>query len=111
MEKVIKIGDQEITLKANALNLLIYQEEFGEDMFKAKGELLKTFGSDGIRYDEISSVTLLRLIWTMARTYDEKFPPFREWVGSLDEIPVVALYNDNVNLFLTNMLPKSDIKN
>ena len=46
MEKTIKIGDKEILLKATAMNLLIYQEEFGEDMFKAKGELLDAFKGD-----------------------------------------------------------------
>ena len=38
MEKTIKIGDKEILLKATAMNLLIYSEEFGEDLFKAKGD-------------------------------------------------------------------------
>lgn len=111
MEKKITLGGKEILLKATAMNLLIYQAEFGEDMFKAKGELLKAFSSEGIDYSSINSLQLLRMIWTFAKTGDKNFPPFREWMESLDEVPVVDLYNDNIDLFLSNMITKSDIKN
>lgn len=111
MEKTIKLGDKEILLKATAMNLIIYQEAFGEDMFKAKGELLDAMGKDGIQFEKIPSATLLKMLWTMARTGDKNFPPFKEWVESLEELPVVELYNENINLFLANMVQKSDIKN
>lgn len=111
MEKTIKLGDKEILLKATAMNLIIYQEAFGEDMFKAKGELLDAMGKDGIQFEKIPSVTLLKMLWTMARTGDKNFPPFRDWLESLEELPVVDLYNENINLFLANMVQKSDIKN
>ena len=111
MEKTIKLGDKEILLKATAMNLLIYQEEFGEDIFKAKGELLDAMGKDGIEFNKIPSLTLLKMLWTMARTGDKSFPPFNEWVDSLEELPMVELYTENINLFLANMVTKSDIKN
>lgn len=111
MEKTIKLGDKEILLKATAMNLLIYQEAFGEDMFRAKGEILKALNGDGIDYSSVNSVLLLRCLWTMARTGDKNFPPFKEWVESLEELPVVELYAENVELFLANMVTKSDIKN
>lgn len=111
MEKTIKIGDKEILLKATAMNLLIYQEEFGEDIFRAKGSLLDAMGKDGIEFDKIPSLTLLKMLWTMARTGDKSFPPFSDWVDSLEELPMVELYTENINLFLANMVTKSDIKN
>lgn len=111
MEKTIKLGDKEILLKATAMNLLIYQEEFGEDMFKAKGELLDAFKGDHIEYGEIPSLTLLKLMWTMAKTGDPKFLPFADWMASLDEVPIIELYNTNIDLFMSNMMTRSDIKN
>lgn len=111
MEKTIKIGDKEILLKATAMNLLIYQEEFGEDLFKAKGELLDAFKGDHIEYGKIPSLTLLKLMWCMARTGDPKFPPFADWMASLDEVPIIELYNTNIDLFMSNMMTRSDIKN
>lgn len=111
MEKTIKLGDKEILLKATAMNLLIYEEQFGEDMFKAKAELLGAVGKEGIMLDRIPSVTILKMIWTMARTGDPEIPSFREWIASLDELPMVELYNDCLSLFLANMTTKSDIKN
>lgn len=111
MEKIVKLGGKEILLKATAMNLLIYQEQFGEDMFHAKGELIDVFGQKEIKYKDIPSVTVMKLFWTMAKTGNPDFPPFREWVESLDEFPVVELYNDNIELFLANMMTRSDIKN
>lgn len=111
MEKTIKLGDKEVLLKATAMNLIIYQETFGEDIFKAKGQLLDAFNGSEMNFGKIPSVLLLKLMWTMARTGDKDFPPFEEWVESLDEIPVVELYQKNIDLFMSNMMTRSDIKN
>lgn len=111
MEKTIDLGGKKTTLRANAMNLIVYQEAFGEDMFEAKDKLLKAFGNGGMVVGAIPSVTVLRMLWTMARCYDKDIPPFNDWIEGLDEIPIVDIYNENLDLFLSNMLSNTDIKN
>ena len=111
MEKIIKIGDNEIKLKATAMNLLIYQEEFGEDMFNAKGLILDAFTNNEITFKDIPSLLMLKILWTMARTADPKFPSFKVWMESLDEVPMIDIYRENIDMFMSNMMTRSDIKN
>ena len=41
MEKVIKIGDKDVRLKANAMQAIIYRREFGRDIMEVQGSIMK----------------------------------------------------------------------
>lgn len=109
MERTVTINGKPVKLKASAMNLLIYQSEFNEDIFKAKAEFLKATDGDRVDLTKVNAVALAKMVWTLAKTADNTLPDFNTWLESLDELPVVELYTTNYELFLTNMFEQSDI--
>jgi hypothetical protein len=83
MMRTIKIGEQEIGLKASPLALIFYKQAFGTDLV---GDLVKMrdIAEDPSNLD---SVFLLQLTWAMAKTHEgvgNKFPDFMTWVADLE---------------------------
>jgi hypothetical protein len=81
--RTIKIGEQEIGLKASPLALLFYKQAFGSDLV---GDLvkMKDIADDPSKID---SVFLLQLTWAMAKANQgvgKKFPDFTNWVAGLE---------------------------
>jgi hypothetical protein len=81
--RTIKIGEQEIGLKATPLALIFYKQAFGTDLV---GDLVKMqdLAKDPSKLD---SVFLLQLTWAMAKAYEgvgKKFPDFMTWVADLE---------------------------
>jgi hypothetical protein len=81
--RTIKIGKQEIGLKATPLALLFYKQQFKSDLVS---DLLKM---EGIEKDpsKLDGVLILQIAWAMAKAYEgvgKKFPDFISWVAELD---------------------------
>jgi hypothetical protein len=81
--RTIKIGEQEIGLKASPLALVYYKQAFGSDLV---GDLVKMqkLEKDPSKLD---SVFLLQLTWAMAKAHEgvgKKFPDFMRWVADLE---------------------------
>lgn len=69
---------KEYSLRFTGLTLLVYKEEFHEDMFTKleKKDLI----------DDVTS--FLQVEWALLKSCDDEFPSYREWMRSmsLDEI-------------------------
>jgi hypothetical protein len=82
--RTIKIGEQEIGLKATPLALLFYQQSFGTDLI---GDLTKMekIQKDPSKFD---TVFILKLAWAMAKANEgvgKKFPDFTNWLAELED--------------------------
>lgn len=84
----IKIGDKTIRVRATALALLFYKQEFKSDLL---GDMMKMVGAmDGngeVSVDNIDILFNLQLVWAMAKadSYGQPFPKFEEWLVTLGE--------------------------
>ena len=109
MEKIIKIGEKEVLLKANAMNALIYRSNFGNDIFTDEAKIVSVAKDEN--YGEIEIVKLMQIVWTMAKAADSKTEPFNEWVSNFEEFPVFDVLTDIIELILMNFSSKTNIKN
>jgi hypothetical protein len=83
MMRTIKIGEQEIGLKATPLALLFYKQEFKTDLL---GDLMKMQELEK-DLSKMDAVMILQLIWAMAKANEglgKKFPDFVTWVAGLE---------------------------
>ena len=75
MEKIIYIGNKEVKLKANAMQALIFRQEFGRDIMDVQGSLMNivnikpkgevVLNIDGLK--GVDSVGIVQMIWTLAK--------------------------------------------
>ncbi|SDC70017.1 hypothetical protein SAMN02799630_01222 [Paenibacillus sp. UNCCL117] len=82
--RILKFGEQEIRVRATPLALLYYKQEFKTDLV-ADFITLEKFRKDMSHFD---SVLMLQLVWAMAKAdaFGKTFPPFIEWLGSLEAV-------------------------
>ncbi|WP_353423980.1 hypothetical protein [Christensenella massiliensis] len=119
MEKVIKIGDKDVRLKANAMQAIIYRREFGRDIMEVQGSIMKmmnfdkagnaTFNLDGI--GNLDSVGIVQVIWTMAKAADASVPPLEQWLEQFDAFPIMDVFAETYELILANFISTTRIKN
>lgn len=109
MQRTIKIADKEVTLKATAYTLVVYQAEFDEDMFIAQDKVLKAINGDEVVISKIDTLYTLKILWALIKTADESLPSFNDWIKDLPEVPMVELYSDYISLLTANMITHSDI--
>ena len=118
MEKIIKIGKQEVKLSNNVAWLMEYKDQFGKDatqeLIPLVATLVETIGSglasykDGaINLESLSesiegrafelmlplyqselSTTLINITWAMAKAADETIDPPKKWVRQFDSFPL-----------------------
>lgn len=78
----IKISDKTVRVRATALALLYYKQEFKTDLI---GDMVKM---QGIENDpsQLDLVACLQLVWAMAKAdaYGKQFPGFESWLASFD---------------------------
>lgn len=84
--RVLKIGDQEVRVRATPVALLYYKQQFKTDLL---GDLtkLEKVANDPSNLDVLS---ILQMVWAMARAdaFGKTFPPFEEWLSSLESIDI-----------------------
>lgn len=80
----VRIGEKTIRVRATALALLYYRQEFKSDFI---GDLTKLqyVENDVSQFD---SMVCLQITWAMAKAdnYGKPFPPFETWLAELDSI-------------------------
>ena len=119
MEKIIKIGEKDVRLKANAMQAIIYRREFGRDIMEVQGSLMSmiSFDSKGKAsvnlacVKEIDGVGIVQIIWTMAKAADDTIPPLEQWLEQIDTFPIMDIFMDSYELILANFISVSRIKN
>ena len=118
MEKVIKIGKQEVKLSNNVAWTMEYRDQFGRDIVPALMPLLASFiegvsavvsetGKNELNFTDIASAlegrsmeillplfqvefvdTIINVTWAMAKAADEDIDPPKRWVRQFDEFPL-----------------------
>ena len=117
MEKVIKIGKQEVKLSNNVAWLMEYKDQFGKDappelipldatVVETLGSGLTAYQNGAIDLEALSeaiegkafemllplyqaelSTTLINITWAMAKASDETIDPPKKWVRQFDSFP------------------------
>lgn len=123
MESIIKIGDEGVRLRANAITAIHYKSQFKSDILKdtlnALGgietvmqlrnlENVNDYQKLQTMLDGIDTVLVYQLVWSFAKTADRKFPPFYQWIDSVDLPPVTELLLEEnfVELLIGNVYRK-----
>ena len=118
MEKVIKIGKQEVKLNNNAAWTMEYRDQFGKDiipaimpvlasMLEGVSSLIVEAGTDEIRIDTLASAlegrsmdillpmfqvefvdTIINVTWAMAKAADEDIDPPKKWIRQFETFPL-----------------------
>lgn len=82
----IKLGEQTVRVRATALALLFYKQEFKTDLI---GDLTKM---QNVTDDpsKLDTVQVLQMIWAMAKadSLGQSFPSFVEWMASIESIDI-----------------------
>lgn len=82
----IYLGSQLVRVKASALALHFYEDEFKKDLF---GDLVKMSRILGANDPEkIEIIPILRLIWAMAKAseYPKAFQSFESWLSTFEDL-------------------------
>lgn len=114
-EKTVVLNGKEYNLIANAVNAIVYETQFGRDLFPDMVDFLDVFddadnGERVFNVKKVKSAIGQRLFWTMARCYDPKFPPFDKWIKELDAFRIMNVLFDLMDLVKFNIKEDSDIK-
>ena len=78
--RIIKIGEQDISVQGGPWALVLYEREFSPEHSDFFEDAKKYCPAD----DLPNPMFLLRIAWAMARNADDSFPPFDRWAKSLD---------------------------
>lgn len=123
MESIIKLGDEEVRLKANAITAHHYKNQFKSDILKdtlnALGgietvmqlgnlERVEDYQKLQTMLDGIDTVLVHQLVWSFAKTADKRFLPFYQWIEIVDLPPVTELLLEEnfVELLIGNVYRK-----
>ena len=118
MEKIIKIGKQDVKLNNNAAWTMEYRDQFGKDiipaimpvlasMLEGVSSLIVEAGTDEIRIDTLASAlegrsmdillpmfqvefvdTIINVTWAMAKAADEDIDPPKKWIRQFETFPL-----------------------
>ena len=118
MEKVIKIGKQEVRLSNNVAWTMEYRDQFGKDIVPAlmpvlasmvegvstiisesdNGELNVSTIAESLQGRALDILlpmfqvefvdTIINVTWSMAKAADEKIAPPKQWVRQFEEFPL-----------------------
>lgn len=123
MESIIKLGEEEVRLKANAITAMHYKTQFKSDILK---DTLSAIGGieavmqlkeleEATDYQKlqtminnIDTVLIYQLVWSFAKTFDRNFAPFYKWIENADLPPVTELLLEEnfVELLIGNVYRK-----
>lgn len=98
MEKTIKIGEKELTVKSTAGSLFRYKANFRRDGIKdllslAKG--IKDIKSDSeedimkmLENENFNLDVFFNFLWVFAKAADDSIPPIEKWLDGFDLPPL-----------------------
>lgn len=140
MEKVIKIGDTEVTLSNNIAWTMEYRDQFGSDIIQDHIPLLETItealasvigenGTNGIDVaDIVSSLEgrtmdimlpmmqtrfmelFVNVTWAMAKAADEDIDPPKKWVRQFDVFPLDVIVPTIYDLAFKGFVSTKNLK-
>ena len=140
MEKVIKIGKQEVRLNNNVAWTMEYRDQFGKDIVPAlmpvlasmiegvstvisdtgKSEITVTDLADALQGRTMEVLlpmfqvefvdTIINVTWAMAKAADENILPPKQWVKQFDEFPLDVVGPAVYDLVLKGFVSSKNLK-
>lgn len=83
MESTLYIGGKAINVSAKLKALMLYKRQFGEEYLDRYVQIQKAEG-DMERLAEDVTITAFRIIWAMAKAYDNSIPPPDLWLAGFE---------------------------
>ena len=74
MESTLYIGGKAINVSAKLKALMLYKRQFGEEYLDRYVQIQKAEGDTGKLAEDVT-ITAFRIIWAMAKAYDNSIPP------------------------------------
>lgn len=102
MEKTIEIDGKRVTFKNTADITTIYKSQTGRDLLSDFQRMQKS-------EENIDSVTLGALAWSMAKAADSTIPALEEWLGNFEFMSFAAAWPEIYSML--NASAKVDRKN
>lgn len=83
MESTLYIGGKAINVSAKLKALMLYKRQFGEEYLDRYVQIQKAEGDTGKLAEDVT-ITAFRIIWAMAKAYDESIPPPDLWLAGFE---------------------------
>lgn len=84
MEKIVKIGDQDVPLKSTAASLIRYKSNFGRDGLSDIFAFQKVTKNGKIDIEKIDFDTFFRFMWVFAKSANPSIPPMETWLDQFE---------------------------
>ena len=140
MEKIIKIGKQEVRLNNNVAWTMEYRDQFGKDIVPALMPILASLmegvstiisesGSNEVTMADIADAVqgrsmdvllpmfqvefvdvIINVTWAMAKAADETILPPKQWVKQFDEFPLDVVGPAIYDLVLKGFVSSKNLK-
>ena len=140
MEKIIKIGKQEVRLNNNVAWTMEYRDQFGKDIVPALMPILASLmegvstiisesGSNEVTMADIADAvqgrsmevllpmfqvefvdTIINVTWAMAKAADEDIEPPKRWVRQFEEFPLDVVVPAVYELVLKGFVSSKNLK-
>lgn len=102
MEKVIKIGDQEVGFKATASTTRRYREKFNRDIFKDINEIVPKATAEELSIDDLECFQ--NIAYIMAWQYDPNIPSDPDdWLDRFEMFDIYFVLPQIIELWGLNM--------
>lgn len=106
MDKVIKIGNTDVTLRATASTVRRYRAKFGRDLLLD----MQKFTNGEQNGEALESI--LNLTYIMAKQANDKIPDdIDEWLDSFDVFPIADISQEVVTLWMNSTITTVKPKN
>ena len=140
MEKIIKIGKQEVRLNNNVAWTMEYRDQFGKDIVPALMPILASLmegvstiisesGNNEVTMADIADAvqgrsmdillpmfqvefvdTIVNVTWAMAKAADENIEPPKRWVRQFEEFPLDVVVPAVYELVLKGFVSSKNLK-
>lgn len=140
MEKIIKIGKQEVRLNNNVAWTMEYRDQFGKDIVPALMPILASMiegastvvsdaGGSDINITDIAGAlqgramdvllpmfqvefvdTIINVTWAMAKAADESILPPKQWVRQFEEFPLDVVGPAVYDLVIRGFVSSKNLK-
>lgn len=109
IEKTVTINGEEVRLMANTQNAFIYRANFGKDYLRAFYEISERAQKQKGGFP-MTDEELFQFTWTMAKTCNNDFPPYEEWLATLLDFPFIEVASVVLELLKNNFISTTDIE-
>lgn len=95
----IVLNNQKLEVQANAMTMLIYEDEFKGSSFLNDFEKLENPLIN--QSSDIKFCTAVQMIWACLKTADDNIAAFHDWKNQLKNISMGEIYAANVTVVIT----------